>query len=275
MIVAMLSYFTFVLTEIVNKTPKNIAILLVTAGGLTIFILMYVMLFYINSNQKYQMQRDMMEQFNEQQKQYFEELLEKEQRTKKFRHDATSDLIQLQNFCENKNYAMLEQYLQEMLKEITVINKKGYNVGNEIVNIILNTHFASVETISDIKVKGAIDDDINISQRDLCVIVSNLVKNAVEAVKECSQEPKSILFEVNQGKKFLQIKVENTIGEKRILIENHYPVTDKTDKEKHGFGIQNVRMVAEKYKGEYRYKIEDGWYKAEVYLQMGYRSSTF
>lgn len=268
LLVGMISYFTYVLMEVVGTPQKNMGLLLLTAGGFAIFILMYVMLYYFNTKQKYQLQSDMLEQYNEQQRKYFEELLQKEQSTRQFRHDITSDLLQIQNFYRKNKYKEAKQYIYEMLKEISTINKKGYNVGNEIINTILNSYFAPIETVSDIKVKGFIDNEIKVSQRDLCVVVSNLVKNAVEAVEQCSKELKMITFEANQGKQFLYIKVKNTIGDKNVLIENNYPVTDKGNKKIHGFGIKNVMMVAEKYNGCYKYRIEEGYYIAEVYLQI-------
>lgn len=264
----MLSYFTYVLTEISRMPQRNMGLLLLTTGGFAIFVLIYVMLYYFNIKQKYQLQSDMLEQYNEQQREYFEELLQKEQATRQFRHDVISDLLQIQNFCEKGESQKAQKYINEMLQEITNVGKKGYDVGNEIINTILNSYFAPIEKICDIKVKGFADDEIAVSQRDLCVVVSNLIKNAVEAVKQCSKEQKKIVVEVSQGKQFLHIKVKNTVNAKKLYIKDKLPVTSKENKEVHGLGIKNIIMTAEKYNGCYRYKLEEGCYIAEVYLEI-------
>lgn len=155
-----------------------------------------------------------------------------------------------------------------MLKDISITNKKEYEVGNEIINTMLNSYLAPVRTISNIKVKGVIDNELKVSKRDLCIIVSNLVKNAVEAIENSSKELKEIVFEINQGKQFLHIKVKNTAESETILLKNNIPVTSKKDKQEHGMGIKNIMAVAKKYKGKYKYKIEEGYYIEEVYLQM-------
>lgn len=268
LLVGMISYFTYVLTAVVNVKGKNIGLLLVMTGGFVIFVLSYAIIYYFNIKHKYQLQSDMLEQYNEQQKQYFEELLQKEQSTRQFRHDITSDLLLLQNYCKQDEAHKAEEYINEMLREITVINKKGYNTGNEIINTVLNSYFTPIEKTSDIKVKGFVDNEVKISRRDLCVIVSNLVKNAVEAVEKCSDGNKKIEFEVNQGKQFLYIKVKNTANCKTISIKNNYPVTSKSSKWIHGFGIKNVVAITEKYNGSYMYKIENGYYIAKVYLEI-------
>lgn len=267
LIVGRISYFTCMLTEMVHIKAERIGILLV-AVGMVIFILNYMMLYYFNIKQKYRLNIDILEQYNEQQREYFEQLLQKEQSTRQFRHDIISDLLQIQNFCKRKDFEEVEQYISEMLKDISITNKKEYEVGNEIINTMLNSYLAPVRTISNIKVKGVIDNELKVSKRDLCIIVSNLVKNAVEAIENSSKELKEIVFEINQGKQFLHIKVKNTAERETILLKNNIPVTSKKDKQEHGMGIKNIMAVAKKYKGKYKYKIEEGYYIAEVYLQM-------
>lgn len=268
LLVGMISYFTYILMEVAGELQDNIGLLLLTTGGFAIFVLMYVMLYYFNIKQKYQLQSDMLEEYNEQQRQYFEELLQKEQATRQFRHDITSELLQIQNFYNKGEYKEAQQYINEMLDEIKIINKKGYNVGNEIVNTILNSYFTPIEAECEIKIKGFIDNEIKISRRDLCVIVSNLVKNAVEAVRKCSEENKKIIFEIQQGKQFFHIEVKNTAQCNTIITGKNYPVTSKEDKKQHGFGIQNIIKISKKYNGRYEYKIKNGYYIAEVYLKI-------
>jgi len=268
LVLGLISYFTYILAQLTGMREKKIGLILITAGGLAIFILIYVMIYYFNTKQKYQTQRDFLEQYNEQQKKYFEDLLRKEQETRQFRHDITAHLIQIQNLCEKGDYKEEKQYIEELLDEIILVNKKGYCVGNDIIDTILNTYLSPIASFCTIKVKGYVDCEIGISKKDLCVIVSNLVKNAVEAVEQCIYEPKEIVFEVNQGKQFLSIKVKNTADTEKITIQNKYPVTRKKNKRMHGLGIKNVKVAVEMYHGSYQYRIENGYYIAEVQLQI-------
>lgn len=268
LVLGLISYFSFILTELIGTREKTIGLILITSGGGAIFILIYVMIYYFNTKQKYRTQRDFLEQYNEQQKQYFEDLLRKEQETRQFRHDITGHLLQIQNYCEKGEQKEEERYLKELLDEITLINRKGYRVGNDIIDTILNSYLAPIASVCTVKVKGYVDHEIGISRKDLCVIVSNLVKNAVEAVEQCTCEHKEIVFEVNQGNQFLSIMVKNTADTENISIQNEYPVTKKEDKRLHGLGIRNVITVVKTYNGSYRYQIENGYYIAKVYLQI-------
>ena len=263
----LISYFTYILMEVIGTKEESIGVILITAEGLAIFVLIYAMIYYFNTKEKYQTQRDLLEQYSEQQKQYFEGLLKKEQDTRQFRHDITAHLLQIQNFCEKGDYKGEEQYIRELLDEITLINKKGYHVGNDIIDTLLNTYLSPLASECRIKVKGYAHPETGISRADLCVIVSNLVKNAAEAVEQCTREQKEIIFEVNQGKRFLSIKVRNTADPEKISIRDGYPVTEKNNKRLHGLGIRNVKAVAASYNGSYQYRIENGYYIAEVLLQ--------
>ena len=71
-----------------------------------------------------------------------------------------------------------------MLSDISSISKYDYDVGKEIVNTILNYYLLPIKDKCKIDVKGYISDSLDIARRDLCILVSNLVKNAVEAVEQ-------------------------------------------------------------------------------------------
>lgn len=97
---AMISYFTFILAEVLLIEKEIIGLGLVIAGGGIIVVLILLMIFYFNVQNKYQLENAVLEKFNEQQKDYFEKLLKKEQGTRQFRHDIIADLMQMKNFCE-------------------------------------------------------------------------------------------------------------------------------------------------------------------------------
>lgn len=268
LILAFISYYSYILIQLADTRKKMVGTILNTAGGAAIFILIYVMIYYFNTKQKYQTQMDILEQYNEQQEQYFKNLLKKEQDTRQFRHDITSHLLQIQNYCVKGEHKEGEQYIKELLNDIILINKKEYSVGNDIIDTILNTYLSPIALNCTIKVKGCVDHEITVSKIDLCVIVSNLIKNAVEAVEHCSSKEKEIYFEVNQGKQFLSIKTKNTVEKENLTVQNKYPITEKEDKRMHGLGIKNIEAVLETYQGNYQYRIEGNYYIAEVQLQI-------
>ncbi len=264
----MIVYFIFNSTGVLHKQGMDKGIILIAIEGFTIFILSYFVIYCYNINQKYSFQINILEIYNKQQKNYFEQLILKEQNTRQFRHDIISELLQIQDFLENNDYEKGKKYISEMLDGISKISKRTYDVGNEIINTVLNYYLIPLKETRSIKVKGFICDELNISMRDLCIISSNIIKNAVDVLEKCPDNTGEIKVEVKQGESFLVIMVKNTIINQNIILEDSIPVTTKNNNGMHGFGIKNIISTVEKYNGEYNYRIENGYYIAEVYLKI-------
>lgn len=270
---AMISYFTFVLVDVLQIDGEMIGLGIVIASGVVIVVLILLMIYYFNVQNKYQIENSIWERFNEQQREYFEQLLEKEQRTRQFRHDIIAELIQIKNYEDRKEYEKLGSYLDEMLSDISSISKYDYDVGNEIVNTILNYYLLPIKDKCKIEVKGYISDSLDIARRDLCILVSNLVKNAVEAVEQVSDKEKYIFFEIKSGNIFLQINMRNTCAEHTGITKAGEIYTTKVDKINHGLGIKNIENTLRRYEGYAEYKIEDNCFVSEIMVKSNRSSS--
>lgn len=128
--------------------------LFVACGSIASCILLFALIYYFNGTQNYSMQVQILEKQNEQQREYFEQLLKKEQDTRQFRHDLISELLELKSYSERGEYAKLDDYLAEMLGEISGISERQYDVGNDIVNTIVNYYLLPIRNSCNIKVRG-------------------------------------------------------------------------------------------------------------------------
>ena len=265
-LVLVMNFMSYLLSEHVTRKMARVGEIFLFAGSIAICVLLFSLIYYFNVTQEYSVQAEILELQNEQQREYFEQLLKKEQDTRQFRHDLIAELLELKNYSEKKEYGKMNDFLMEMLGDISDISKRQYDVGNDIVNTIINYYFLPVQESCNIKVKGYMKEEVTISQRDLCIVVSNIVKNSVEAIAKMQTMQREILFEVCQGKKSLNIHVENTM-EGKINMKNGLPVTTKEDKRNHGLGILNVKAIVEKYKGRYSYKLGNHRYVVDVLME--------
>ena len=88
---------------------------------------------------------------------------------------------------------------------------------------------------------------------DFCVLLSNLLENAREALEKV-MGMRLIQMEVKRFREKLYLIVSNSVPEGKI----DFNCTSKTDAVHHGYGIQNVRRVVEKYNGTVQWKQEQG-----------------
>lgn len=260
----MMNIISWYLIEVSFGGPLKFLGLFVTGGSIAACILLFALVYYFNGTMNYSMQAEILEKQNEQQREYFAQLLKKEQDTRQFRHDLIAELLEMKSYAESGEYGKLNDYLTEMLGEISGISERQYDVGNDIVNTMINYYFLPIRETCKITVKGYMLEEQTVSQRDLCIIVSNLVKNAVEAVEK-QESFREIHFEVQQGEKTLNIRVENTV-EGKLEVKNGIPVTTKVDKKNHGLGLMNVKTAVEKYKGSYICTAENQRYVVDIFL---------
>ena len=263
----MMEFFSY---AIINKMPYSIMTdigkTLTAIGGALIVILLMSMIYYYNSTQNYRIQKEFVEIQNEQQREYFQRLLSKEEKTRRFRHDIINDLLEMQNYCENGEYQQLKSYLDSTLGFVQNISNSSYDVGNDIINTVLNYYLLTLKDMYEIKVHGYINENVSFEQRDLCIISANLIKNAVEAIVKL--ENGMIDFNIEQGKEYLYIKVENTYNGKIITDKNGNVVTSKNDKKNHGVGILNIKDIVKKYDGRYVVETNKDTYCTKVFLKI-------
>lgn len=261
----MMNVIGWYLIELSFGGPLKYLGLLAAFGSVASIVLLFALVYYFNGTQNYSMQVEILERQNEQQREYFAQLLKKEQDTRQFRHDIIAELLELKSYSESGEHEKLKEYLAEMLGEISGISERQYDVGNDIVNTIINYYLLPARERCKVIVKGYMYEEQAASQRDLCIIVSNLVKNAVEATAELQGSQGEIVFEVQQGERTLNIHMENTM-EGELRFRNGMPATTKKDRRNHGFGLGNVRAVVSKYKGSYECKAENGRYIVDIFL---------
>ena len=192
---------------------------------------------------------------------------EKEKHTKRFRHDIINHLLVIQDIAIKGKTKQLEEYICDLLQDINSEQHKQYDVGNEVVNTILNYYLLPIKDICDIKIIGYMGELEKITQKDLCTIISNIIKNAVEAIQKTDDINKEIVVEINCGEKCLSIKVENTMNNDIIVGANGLPQTSKFDKDDHSIGLLNTKTVVERYNGIYKISLEKGKFITQIYLK--------
>ena len=99
-------------------------------------------------------------------------------------------------------------------------------------------------------------DSIKIDESDFVVLMGNLLDNAIEAAAKCPLKSRAIslwLKEVNgyvsdyDGKYSANAEPEQKNG--RFL-------TSKKNEKEHGWGIQSMRHIVEKYDGDIKFEYE-------------------
>ena len=96
----------------------------------------------------------------------------------------------------------------------------------------------------------------NTNEFVLAVVLSNLVENAINAASKAEGE-RWVSVQLLPVKGQLRLEVRNTYaGEIVVSPQTGLPQTTKG--EGHGFGLQSVQALCERYKAVFHYATEDG-----------------
>ena len=268
LLVLMQSFFNYCLVFSDNKKVQKIFIILIGSGVIAIILLVATLVYYLNSTYKYQMRSEIVEKFNKQQKEYYTHLLEKENETRNFRHDIRDQLLEIRSLCNNGKVEEASSYVNVLLNNALDIGNNQYDVGNIVINTMLNYYLYAIKNECYIYINGLVSDDIDIENVDLCIIVSNLIKNAVEAVMKLESGNKEIYFTAKQINGYFGIIVKNTADIKKIIKNGSKIVTNKSDKNNHGVGLENVKRTVQKYAGTCDIKTENGYFIVEICIKI-------
>ena len=181
------------------------------------------------------------------QKQHYKEMADKNQEGIIFRHDARHRNMLLLSLAKNQELDKIKELLQKDIASISQLSEKVYTV-NSMLNAVLTEHISRAEkkglTVkSDIKFSKS----LVIDETTLCVMLSNLLENAVYAGKSFLE------IAIKQNKNQLCISIKNDYSEKTVCDEHGNYISTKQAGS--GFGLKSVRFALEKSGGFLR--VED------------------
>lgn len=199
------------------------------------------------------------------QRHYYDALLEREEDTRKYRHDMMNHLMLLNNLAEDGEWSSLKEYLAKLQGEMECIHKKCYVTGNKMLDILTNYYISLLPETVSVKVSGRAT--IVIDEMRLCTIYSNLLQNAVEELLRIQGDKASLLeISFQKGEKFFRIVIKNSLSEQQTDVAELE--TKKTDKRNHGIGLQNVRRAVETIGGRLEIKKKNDYFEAVVDLSV-------
>lgn len=257
-----ISYMIYAMDQTENEEQKFFAYIILLVAILGIGIIVVMLLHISQQKENFKLQAELENRYNEQQKAYFMMMFEQQEETKRFRHDILNHLICIQDQMRRGHYLEAETYVSNVLNNLDAIRGMQYDVGNEVVNVLLNYYLLPVREQCNIGIDGYLGNLEHISQMDLCTIISNLLKNAVEAVDKDGE----IAVHIVRKEKYVQVDIHNSCKTMPQISRMEEIKTSKADKENHGYGLDNVKKTVEKNHGKFQYYVKGTWFYTETIL---------
>lgn len=160
------------------------------------------------------------------------------------RHDMSSHVRMLKSYAKRGQYDELVDYMNKTFADIDVAENVCTS-DNYAVSVVISS-FLSEAKNKKIKFTRSINvQNFMLSDSEICSLLSNILKNAIEAAESVSEEDRFICLEISPLRKGYYI---NCINSYQTIpkCENGQLQTTKQDKISHGRGINIIKSIVEK-----------------------------
>ncbi len=205
-------------------------------------------------------QQDLMEK-------HCEEVENMYRQTRGWRHDYRNHIQTMKAYLSMGRYGELAIYLDQLEEDLCQVDTV-IKTGNVMVDAVLNSKISVARSRRiAVEAKAKVPQQLAIAEVDLCVILGNLLDNAIEACMQIPQEGRRfirIYIDVLQGQLYLYV-INAAMGELRR--HGHTYLSTKTRRE-HGYGLMRMDRVVEKYHGYLDRQDEEGVFATEILLPL-------
>ena len=197
-------------------------------------------------------------------KTHFEEVQHMYDEMRGFKHDFSKHVGVLKSLAENNNIDAVKNYLNEMVQDYNRL-ETGVRTGNEAADAILSSKI-SLAKANGITVHADAEVAVKLTTGavDICIILGNLMENAIEACKMVDENERLIRIYMEMKKSNLYISITNTAPKGKLSkIGARFFSTKGRDR---GFGLRRIDGVVERLGGYISRNSEDGVFTTEILL---------
>lgn len=182
-----------------------------------------------------------------------------------WRHDYHNHMQSVKAYLAKDNIEEAKAYINRLEEDLADI-RLLFDTGNLNVDAILNAKISlALENGIRCDYKAVIPKKLSVSDIDLCVVIGNLIDNAVEACRSVKKEEQFLRLYIAPLKQQLYITVTNATSEVVRKLDEEYISQKRGD---HGHGLKRINQVVKKYDGYINRKNEPGVFVTEILLPL-------
>ena len=180
-------------------------------------------------------------------------------------HDALQQNTLLTGYLEHGQMQEALQYLAEIRQSFRRTATRSFS-NIPVIDCMLNYKMQMGENW---RITFEIVCDVlksPLPQNDMCILLGNLLDNAMEAVQNLGTEERNIRVVLRQINHIFVLKIRNPYQGKRIITDGRYQTTKQKHKKQHGIGLESVGMIVEQAEGIFEIDDDGHWFEVTVTL---------
>lgn len=197
---------------------------------------------------------------NEIMQKYYAEVENMYAKMRGWRHDYRHHIQAMKIHAANGEYEEIRQYLDMLDVDLTNV-ETVVKTGNRTADAILNSKLSlAAEKEITVKAEAKIPVSLTVSELDLCIIIGNLLDNAIDACMELPASERLIRIYMEMKGNYLYLSLLNTAGgRKKRSFQSHKG-------KGHGLGLGRIDATVKKNGGYVTRASEDNAFSTEILL---------
>lgn len=188
------------------------------------------------------------------------------ERNRKMNHDRKHDFSYLydcflRNDCDSGiQYIEAKNAFREQQKQREVWTGHGG------IDFLLNNAKQRAEVLQG-KINLEIDLlELPMAEYDIFYVLGNLLDNAIEAIEKCDADNRYINVKIINHNNMFQLYIENNYEIEPQKNGKRFLSTKQNEKNEHGWGIENVKEIVERYKGMLDISYQNQRFKVDLVI---------
>lgn len=184
-------------------------------------------------------------------------------------HDEKHMLLYLKECLDHGDLLHARNMVNSYQRELHE-NGRCRWTGLQKVDFILSIKKQKLEELS---IKLGLDcqvETIPMDDADFVVVFSNLLDNAIEAAEKCGVRDRRIEITLKNVNSMFYFKMANGCSSEPTVRNQRFQ-TSKKEGKGHGWGLESVKHIVEKYKGELSFNYSDAYFEVSIIMNVNER----
>lgn len=182
-------------------------------------------------------------------------------------HDMNHHLQVIYHMAMQSGNEEILSYVSHISTPINTLTNSTWT-GVEIVDAILNyKKTIAAQKGYSMRINAELPYNTGIHSDDYCIILSNLIDNAIEALDRFPQPTDSLFIEISIRRihQFMMLRISNPCFDSPTRKSGKF-TTSKSNKILHGLGLKNVSKIVKKYQGSLDFELKNDIFTVTVLL---------
>ena len=252
------SYFLFIFFN-ATITDKDWIYAFFVVTGLMLILLLISVWYYIRSIDT---EKNLLEVRNNMMASQYQQLNEHYREYRCLVHDEKYMINFIEESLKSGDLEEIQQLLCRCKEKFV---RKDYWTGISIVDRVITMEKRKMDELDIDFCLNAEVMDIIVDDMDFIILFENLINNAIEAASKCKEKRKIELTMKNVNDTLIfklrnsNSKLPNRKGKKFL--------TDKMDTAGHGWGIESVKHIVEKYNGSVHFSYDESFFDVVIIIE--------